>query len=193
MFEHENENENENQGVNPNFILLAVTIAAVLIGGITLWVQNETRSRKPVMGWYNLGTESFDLKAAAFRTFSYRDLPAKFRVEVHASEPVAFGFVTPDTYGHFTSTIMQVDFGTLPCGTGPAKDVDLNCATQSDKRYLLITDSREDSVPEPPIRKARLQKAAAVAPSTLPDNHLTVKMYDWRCIQYCENLPPSQS
>jgi hypothetical protein len=176
---------------NQNRILLLVTLAAVLIGGITLWVQYDTKTRKPVIGWYNLGTETFDLKPSAYHTFSYRDLPAKFRVEAHANEPVAFGFVTPDTYGHFTSTIMQIDFATLPCGTAPATNVDLNCATQSDKRYLLLTDTREDSVPEPPSRKARLQKAAQVTPSTLPDNHVTVKMYDWRCLKYCENLPKS--
>lgn len=177
---------------NQNRILLIVTLAAVVLGGITLWMEYQVKSRKPVIGWYNLGTETFDLKPSAYKTFTYRELPAKFRVEVHASEPVAFGFVTPDTYGHFTSTVLQVDFPTQPCGSGPAANADVNCATDSSKRYLLLTDTREDSVPEPPAaKKARLQKAATETASNLPDNHVTVKMYDWRCLQYCENLPKS--
>jgi hypothetical protein len=174
-----------------NRVLLLVTLAVVILGSITIWVQREAKSKKPVFGWYNLGTETFDLKPSAYHAFSYRELPAKFRVEAHASEPVAFGFVTPDTYGHYTSTVLQIDFATLPCGTAPATNVDLNCNTDSSKRYLLLTDSREDSVPEAPKRKAQLQKADAVATSKLPDNHITVKMYDWRCIRYCENLPQS--
>lgn len=173
---------------NQNRILSLVTLAVVVIGGIVLWAQHEAKTRKPVIGWYSLGTESFDLKPSAYHAFSYRDVPAKFRVEVHATEPVQFGFVTADTYGHFTSTIMQIDFATLPCGTGPAKDIDLNCNTEPSKRYLLLADTREDSVPEPTSRKVRLQKAAA-APATLPDNHITVRMYDWRCLENCENLP----
>ena len=176
---------------NPNRILLAVTLVVVLIGGIVVWLQLDAKSRKPVFGWYNLGTESFDLKPSAYRGFSYRELPAKFRVEVHSSETVSFGFVTPDVYGHYTSTILPIDFVSLPCGAGPSKDADINCNTQSSKRYLLLTDTREDSVPDSPSRKARLQKTAQVAPSTLPDNHITMKMYDWRCVKYCENLPPS--
>jgi hypothetical protein len=186
--DHFEEEPKDNQGK----LLLFVTLAAVIIGAIVLYVQYEAKSKKPVLGWYNLGTETFDLKPSAYRAFSYRELPAKFRVEVHASEPVSFGFITPDVYGHYTSTIMQVDFAGLPCGAMTAKDADLNCTTESSKRYLLMTDTREDSVPEPPSKKARLQRAAAPANSSVPDNHITVKMYDWRCIQHCENLPPGQ-
>src|SRR3954462_13760037 len=81
--------------------LLAVTAAAVLIGAIVLYMQYDAKSKKPVIGWYNIGTETFDLKPSAYHGFSYRDVPPKFRIEVHASEPVSFGFVTPDTYGHY--------------------------------------------------------------------------------------------
>ena len=174
-----------------NRVLLLGTLAVVIFGGITIWVQREVKSKTPVFGWYNLGTETFDLKPSAYHAFSYRELPAKFRVEAHASEPVSFGFVTPDTYGHYTATVLQIDFATLPCGTGPATNVDLNCDTDASKRYLLLTDAREDSVPSPPARKTQLQRATAAAPSSLPDNHVTVKMYDWRCLHFCENLPHS--
>ncbi len=176
---------------NSNRILLFVTLAAVVIGGVTLWVQHDIKTRKPVIGWYNLGTESFDLKPAAYKGFSYRELPPKFRVEVESSQPVAFGLVTPDTYGHYTSTPMQIDFATLPCGTGPATKADMNCTPDSSKRYLLLTDTREDSVPEPPVHKAKAKQVSQPVETTQPDNHITVKMYDWRCIQYCENLPAS--
>jgi hypothetical protein len=176
---------------NQNRILLYVTLAAVFLGGITLWVQRTIKSRKPVMGWYGLGTETFDLKPSAHKTFTYRELPAKFRVEAHSTEPVSFGFVTPDTYGHFTSTVLQVDFATQPCGSAAVTNADVNCTTESGKRYLLLADTREDSAPQAPSRNARLQKSTAVAPATQPDNHVTVKMYDWRCLNYCENLPKS--
>ena len=173
-------------GENANRILLAVTIAVVLIGGITIWVQHAAKSRKPVIGWHNLGTETFDLKPGAHRGFSYREVPATFRIEAHASSPIAFGFVTPDTFGHFTSTIMDISFQTLPCGTAPTMIVDLNCKTQPDKRYLLITDTREDAVPEKGSKKVPGASVATV------DNHVTLTMYDWRCIEYCENLPRQQ-
>src|SRR5581483_5612811 len=176
---------------NQNRILLIVSLVAVLIGGIVIWVQREAQARKPVIGWYNIGTETFDLKPGAYHGFSYREVPAKFRVELQASAPVAFGFVTPDTYGHYISTPMQIDFSTLPCGTGPATTVDLNCNTDASKRYLLLTDTREETVPEAPARKAHMQKTASVEPPARPDNHITVRMYDWRCLQYCENLPRS--
>ncbi|ABF40600.1 hypothetical protein Acid345_1598 [Candidatus Koribacter versatilis Ellin345] len=176
-----------------SLVLLIVTVVAVVIGGIVLYFQFDAKSKKPEMGWYNIGTESVELKPSGYHAFSYRNVPPKFRIEVHASEPVSFGFVTPDTYGHYTSTIMQVDFAGLPCGGANAKDADLNCSTDSTKRYLLLTDAREDSVPEPPSKKARLQKASAPVDSTQPDNHIAVKMYDWRCVKYCENLPPSGS
>lgn len=175
---------------NQNKLLLFVTLAAVIIGGIVLYRQYDAKSKKPVMGWYNLGTESFDLKPAAFRGFTYRDVPPKFRIEVHASEPVSFGFVTPDTYGHFTSTIMQVDFAATPCGGVNATTADLNCSTDPSKRYLILADTREDSVPEPPAHKGRVKQAAESVP-TQPDNHVTLSMYDWRCVKYCENLPAS--
>ncbi len=176
-----------------SLILLIVTVIAVVVGGIVLYFQYDAKSKKPEIGWYNIGTESFDLKASAYHAFSYRNVPPKFRIEVHSSEPVSFGFVTADTYGHYTSTIMQVDFAGSPCGATNAKDADLNCATDSSKRYLLLTDAREDSVPEPPSKKARLQKASTPVDASQPDNHITVKMYDWRCVKYCENLPPSAS
>jgi hypothetical protein len=176
---------------NQNRLLLIVTLAAVVIGGVTLWVQYEAKSKKPVTGWYNLGTETFDLKPNAHRGFSYRELPGKLRIEVSATEPLDFGFVTPDTFGHYNSTPMQLDFASLPCGASHATKADVNCTTESDKRYLLLTDLREDAIPESATRTAKLQKAAADAPTTLPDNHVTVKMYDWRCLQYCENLPKS--
>ena len=185
--------EEEEPKDRQSLILLIVTVVAVVIGGIVLYTQYDAKSKKPQIGWYNIGTETFDLRPGAHHGFSYRDVPPKFRVEVHASEPVSFGFVTPDTYGHFTSTIMDLNFAGLPCGASSAKDVDLNCSTDSSKRYLLLTDAREDSVPEPPSKKAKLQKASAPVDSTLPDNHITVKMYDWRCVKYCENLPPSAS
>jgi hypothetical protein len=174
---------------NQNRILLLVTVAAIIIGGITLWVQYKVKSRKPVIGWHNLGTETFDLKPSAYKTFTYRELPAKFRVEVQASAPVAFGFVTPDTYGHFTSTVLQVDFANQPCGSAPVTSADLNCATDSSKRYLLVTDSREDSVPEAKTHSKKV--AGQTETSTQPENHVTLSMYDWRCIQFCENLPKS--
>lgn len=170
-------------GENSNRILLAVTIAVVLIGGIVIWVQRATKSRKPVIGWHNLGTETFELKPGAHRGYSYREVPGTFRIEAHASSPIAFGFVTPDTFGHFTSTIMEISFPSLPCGTAPTMSVDLNCKTQPDKRYLLITDTREDSVQE------KSSKSAPVASTATADNHVTITMYDWRCIEHCENLP----
>lgn len=173
---------------NQNRILLAVTLAVVVIGGFVIWVQREAKARKPVIGWYNLGTETIELKPSGHWGVSYREMPAKFRIEVHADDPVSFGFLTPDTYGHFTSTILQIDFATLPCGAASTINADLNCNTDPSKRYLLVSDLREDSVPEPPA-KGHLKNAAQVAPTTLPDNHVTVNMYDWRCIQYCENLP----
>jgi hypothetical protein len=175
-------------GENQNRILLAVTIAVVLIGGITIWVQRQAKSRKPVIGWYNLGTETFDLKPGAHRGYSYREVPATFRIEAHSSAPIAFGFVTPDAFGHFTSTIMEISFPSLPCGTAPTMSVDLNCKTQPDKRYLLITDTREDTVPEP----ARKGAKSPVISTASADNHVTVTMYDWRCISHCENLPKTQ-
>ncbi len=170
-----------------NRMLSIAVLVVVVIGGFTIWRQREAKSRQPVIGWHELGAEAFDLKPGAYRGFSYRDVPAKFRVEVQASEPVAFGFVTPDTYGHYTSTVMPVDFATLPCGTASTTNVDLNCATQSDKRCLLLTDTREDQVPEPPAKASHGKKVQAA--STLPENHVSIKMYDWRCIEHCENLP----
>ena len=176
---------------SPNRILLLVTLAVVVIGGIVLYVQHVEKSRTPQIGWYSLGTETFDLKPSAYRGFSYRNVPAKFRVELHSSAPVAFGFVSPDTYGHYTSTPMQIDFTTLPCGSGQTTSVDLNCNTESSKRYLLLTDAREDTVPEPPVKKSKAQKALQPETPSQPDNHITLTMYDWRCIRYCENLPQS--
>ena len=173
---------------NQNRMLLFVTLAIVVVGGIVLWVQREAKAKKPVIGWYNLGTETFDLKPGTYRGFSYRELPAKFRVQVQATAPVAFGFVTPDVYGHYTSTPMQLDFASLPCGSGPAATVDLNCSTDPSKRYLLLTDSREDATPEAPVSK---QAKGSPPAASLPDNHITIKMYDWRCLAYCENLPHS--
>jgi hypothetical protein len=171
-------------GENSNRILLAVTLVVVVLGGIVLWVQYEAKSRKPVIGWHNLGTETFDLKPGAHRGYSYREIPSTFRIEAHASSPIAFGFVTPDVFGHYTSTIMDVSFPSLPCGTAPTMSADLNCKTQADKRYLLITDSREDSVPE--------KRSKPVASAATADNHVTITMYDWRCIAHCENLPRQQ-
>jgi hypothetical protein len=176
---------------NQNRILLLVTVAVVVIGGIVLYVQHVAKTRKPEIGWYSLGSETFDLKASAYRGFSYREVPSKFRVEVHATAPVAFGFVTPDTYGHYTSTPMQIDFATLPCGSGQTTNVDLNCNTESSKRYLLLTDAREDAVADTPARKSRVQKVSQPDAAAQPDNHITVTMYDWRCLRYCENLPRS--
>jgi hypothetical protein len=69
----------------------------------------------------------------------------------------------------------------------------LNCNTESNKRYLLLTDAREDSVPEPPARKGGVKKVSQPEATSQPDNHITVTMYDWRCIQYCENLPRSSN
>jgi hypothetical protein len=177
---------------NQNRILLAVTLFAIVFGGATLWVQHKVKTRQPVIGWHELGTENFDLKPSAYKTFTYQELPAKFRVEVHASDPVAFGFVTPDTYGHFTSTVLQIDFATQPCGSASATNADVNCATVSGQRYLLLADTREDAVPQSPSRKERVQKTnSPSADSALPANHVTVKMYDWRCLRFCENLPRS--
>jgi hypothetical protein len=176
---------------NPNRILLLVTLAVLIIGGIVLYVQHVEKTRTPVIGWYSLGTETFDLKPSAYRGFSYRDVPPKFRVELHASAPVAFGFVTPDVYGHYTSTPMQIEFATLPCGSGQTTSVDLNCNTEPSKRYLLLTDAREDTVPEPATRKGRAQPVSQSDTPSQPDNHVTITMYDWRCLRYCENLPRS--
>jgi hypothetical protein len=170
-------------GENSNRILLAVAVAVVLIGSIIILVEREAKSRKPVIGWHNLGTETFDLKPGAHRGYSYREVPGTFRIEAHSSSPIAFGFVTPDTFGHFTSTIMDISFPSLPCGTAPTMSVDLNCKTQPDKRYLLITDTREDAVPE------KATKSSVPSANATAENHVTITMYDWRCIAHCENLP----
>ena len=133
---------------NQNRILLIFAIAVVVLGGIVIWRQLEAKSKKPVIGWHPMGAEEFDLKPSGNRGFSYREVPAKFRIEVHSSAPIAFGFVTPEVFGHYTATILPLDFATLPCGNASTTNVDLNCATQPDKRYLLVTDTREDVVPE---------------------------------------------
>lgn len=173
---------------NQNRILLAVTLLAIVFGGATLWVQHKVKTRQPVIGWHELGTETFELKPSAYKAFTYQDLPAKFRVEVQASDPVAFGFVTPDAYGHFTSTVSQIDFPAQPCGSGSVTNADVNCATVAGQRYLLLTDLREDPVPV--TQKGHGQNAKnPPADSSLPPNHVTVKMYDWRCLKFCENLP----
>lgn len=167
-----------------NRTLLYVAAVVLVMGGMVAWALHAKKTRKPELGWYSLGTETFDLKPNAYRGFSYREVPARFRVELHATAPVEFGFVSPDVYGHYTSVPTPIDFATLPCGSGQTTGVDLNCNTDSSKRYLLLTDAREDSVPEGPVKKGQ------AAPSE-PDNHITVTMYEWRCVKYCENLPAS--
>lgn len=170
---------------NQNRILLIVVVIIVVVGGITIWRQREAKSLKPVIGWHEMGTEEFDLKPNGNHGFSYREIPAKVRIELHSSAPVAFGFVTPEIFGRYTSTILPLDFASLPCGNASTTGVDLNCATQPDKRYLLVADTREDAVPE-----AKKGHAKADSSPQQPDNHVSMKMYEWRCIEHCENLPP---
>ncbi len=174
---------------NQNRILLSVVIAVLIVGGITIWRQREAKAKTPVFGWHTLGSENFELKPSGYRGFSYRQLPSKFRVTLRSSQPVAFGFVTPDTFGRYTSTVLPVEFASLPCGTASTTSVDLNCATQPEKRYLLLVDTREDPAPEPSSRKGGAQKKAETAAPGLPQNEVSIAMYDWRCIEHCENLP----
>ena len=167
-----------------NRMLLYVAAAVLVFGGAAAWMLHVEKTRKPELGWYSLGTETFDLKPSAYRGFSYREVPAKFRVELHATAPVEFGFVTPEVYGHYTTVPTPIDFATLPCGSGQTTSVDLNCNTEASKRYLLLTDAREDSVPDAPPKKGQAQPAQ-------PENHITVTMYEWRCLKYCGNAPSS--
>ena len=168
-----------------NKLLWIVTLFAVVAGGTVLFMQYRAKAMQPVIGWYNLGSETFELKPSGNRGFSYREVPPKFRIEVKATEPVSFGFVTADVFGRFTSSLTPVDFASLPCGAVNAKEADLTCTPESGKRYLLLTDAREDTVPTASGKRSKK------ATSDLPVNRITVKMYDWRCVEHCENLPKS--
>lgn len=143
---------------NQNRILLIIVVAVLVMGGFTIWRQLEAKSKKPVIGWHEMGAEEFDLKPSGNRGFSYREVPAKFRIELHSSAPVAFGFVTAEIFGRYTATIQPLDFATLPCGNAGATNVDLNCDTQRDKRYLLVTDTREDVAPETKKGQKKLRR-----------------------------------
>jgi hypothetical protein len=46
-------------------------------------------------------------------------------------------------------------------------------------------------VPEPAAGQGHAQKVSQTQSAAQPDNHITVTMYDWRCLRYCENLPRS--
>jgi hypothetical protein len=174
--------------VESNRILLIFSLIVVVVGGVILWRQLDAKSKKPVMGWHELGAEEFDLKPGAHHGFSYREVPPTFRIEVHANQPVAFGFVTAEVFGRYNSTLLPLDFATLPCGNASTTDADLHCSTESDKRYILLTDTREDVAPEGKKSRGNPQPATA-----LLENHVSVKMYDWRCIDHCENLPAGHS
>jgi hypothetical protein len=85
---------------------------------------------------------------------------------------------------------MQINFPGQPCGSAPSINADVNCATVPGQRYLLLTDARENTAPGSPPSKNPTQKTNTPPPdSALPANHVTLKMYDWRCLQFCENLP----
>ncbi len=178
-----------------NRFLLAATAIVALIGGVVIIALVVQRSASPKFGWAQMGkTEVFDLKPGgnnAF-SFSYTELPERFKVVMDAQKPVSFGFVTPDTYGHFTHTILNLDFAKLPCGSVSTISASLDCTTQSSSRYLLFSDLREDTVPDPAPVRAGLKKNASPEPEPAPElNHVTVKMYEWRCVKHCGNLPPA--
>lgn len=168
-------------------VLLVVTAVLAVIGLGFLTVLVVQKNAKPRFGWVQLGEERFQLKPAGHHSFSYREVPERFKLEVKAEQPLAFGFVSPGTYGRFTHTILNLDFASLPCGSAPVTELTKECTTNPSERYLLFSDPREDIDPKLVARESGPKSAE-------PSDEMSevhVRMFEWRCIANCQNLPVS--
>lgn len=152
---------------------------------LSLTTLANAQLRRAENKWIKVSEESFSLSPGVTKNMDISG-EGRFRVEISADSPVAFGIASKSQLDSATDN--RVAFEETPCGAVDVLKTSKECEPPTGTKWFTVYDQRN---PNDKVLAALIRSGAMMDRSTAP-NKITVTVYRLSCIANCPSLPKEQ-
>jgi hypothetical protein len=150
-----------------------------LLFALALTTSLNAQLRRVEHKWIEVTRETFALDPGETKNMDISG-EGRFRVEVSAASPVAFGIVSKSQLDSAENN--RVFFDEAPCSAVDVLKTSKECDTPTGEKWLTVFDRRGTTD----------KLLARVMVSSAKESKITVSVYRWTCIANCASLPEKQ-